>query len=323
MWMDRDSQYSEPSGEEWRRIPHQLVAGGFSVALTESRIRLWALVLEARSVPCRIEPGAMGRQLLVPAESFAKACDELRRFEEENRNWPPPPPHSPPLTENTLATLSVLLLLAIFHNLIQLETALPNGYSPDWVVLGSARAAEISEGQWWRLVTALTLHADWIHLSGNLFIGGIFILFLCRELGSGLAWSLLILSGALGNLFNAWVQASDHSSVGASTAVFGAVGILAAINLVRNRNQRKRRWALPVAASLALLALLGTEGKNTDLGAHLFGFGFGLVLGVATEYLSERYGRPGRLLNALLALAGAVTVLAAWWAAIVSSGYLS
>src|SRR5689334_1368483 len=141
MRIDCESEYNESSGEEWRRIPHQLEVGEFAVTLTEHRIQLWALVLEARSVPCRIEPGDTGRQLLVPADSFTMACDELRRFEEENRNWPPSPPYSPPLTENTLATLSVLLLLAIFHNLIQLETALPGGYSPDWVALGSARAA--------------------------------------------------------------------------------------------------------------------------------------------------------------------------------------
>src|SRR6185369_4433376 len=110
-----------------------------------------------------------------------------------------------------------------------------------------------------------TLHADLTHLLSNVTIGGIFIILLCRELGSGLAWSLLLGSGALGNLVNALVQAPTHRSVGASTAVFGAVGILAAISMVRYRHHLQRRWFIPVAAGLALLAILGTEGKNTDL----------------------------------------------------------
>jgi rhomboid protease GluP len=76
------------------------------------------------------------------------------------------------------------------------------------------------------------------------------------------------------------------------------------------------RWPLPVAAGLALLALLGTEGKQTDLGAHLFGFAFGIGLGLATEYLVERYGRPDPLLNALLAMLCATVVVGAWWAAL-------
>jgi len=314
-------EIEDSAGEgEWRRVPAGLVAGEFSAGLSGQRLRLWALVLDARSIPCRIEQGEAGQELLVPLESLDTACRELRQFEEENRNWPPVAPRYRPMVENTLATVSVLLLLAIFHNLIQVGLTLPDGYLPDWVELGSARALEIRNGQWWRLVTALTLHADWIHLSGNLCIGGIFVIFLCRELGSGLAWSLLLGSGILGNLANAWAQSPTHSSVGGSTAVFGTVGILAAISLVRFRKQRQRRWALPVAAALALLALLGTEGKNSDLGAHLFGFAFGIVLGMATEYLLERFGRPGRLLNAVLALASAALVVAAWWAAVVAGG---
>lgn len=305
---------------EWRVVSPRQVAGEYAAGLPEQRLRLWALVLDARSVPCRIEQGDSGQHLLVPAEWLAAACWELRLFEEENRNWPPPAPRARPMVENTLATLSVLLLLAIFHNLIQFGLPLPDGYTPDWIALGSAQATEIRNGQWWRLVTALTLHADWIHLSGNLCIGGIFVIFLCRELGSGLAWSLLLGSGILGNLANAWVQSLDHSSVGASTAVFGTVGILAAINLVRYRRQRQRRWVLPAAAALALLALLGTEGKNTDLGAHLFGFVSGIALGMATEFLQEKFGRPDRLLNALLALASAGVVVAAWWVAVVAGG---
>ena len=141
---------------------------------------------------------------------------------------------------------------------------------------------------------------------------------LCRELGSGLAWSLLLAAGALGNLVNAFVQRSSHSSLGASTAVFGAVGILAAISLVRYREQLRQRWPLPVASALALLAVLGTEGRNTDLGAHLFGFVYGVCLGLIAEYLIGRHGRPGRLLNALLALLCCGIVATAWVLALTS-----
>jgi hypothetical protein len=67
---------------------------------------------------------------------------------------------------------------------------------------------------------------------------------------------------------------------------------------------------------MALLALLGTEGKQTDLGAHLFGFGFGILLGLAEEYLADRYGRPGRLANVLLGLGATALIVAAWQAAL-------
>ncbi len=281
------------------------------------RVQIRALVLDSRSIPCCIEHDGSGWLLLVPEPHYETARAELILYEENNRNWPPPMPPARKLVENTLPTISILILLATFHNLILLGLSTPDHGIIDFKELGAAHAEKILNGEWWRMVTALTLHADLTHLLSNLIIGGIFIILLCRELGSGLAWSLLLASGSLGNLLNAWVQSPAHRSVGASTAVFGAVGLLAAISMVRHRHHLQRRWFVPVAAGLALLAILGTEGKRTDLGAHLFGFGSGTFLGLVTEYLVGKYGRPGRVLNAVLALATGVVVAAAWWYALV------
>jgi rhomboid protease GluP len=314
--MDSDRENPVEREEEWLPINLAQVDRDAAPILTEQRVRLWALVLEARYLPCRIEPGSNGWNLLVPPRSLDASTHELRLFEAKNRHWPPQPPSATPITENTLATLSVLILLATFHNLTRLDYALPGHLPLDWIAIGNAHAAKILDGQWWRLITALTLHADGLHLISNLAIGGLFIVLLCRELGSGLAWCLLLAAGALGNLANACLQLPDHRSVGASTSVFGAVGILAALTLVRYRGQLQRRWPLPFAAALALLALLGTEGKQTDLGAHLFGFVFGILLGLAAKKLLERRGRPGRWLNALLASACALLVGGAWSAAL-------
>jgi membrane associated rhomboid family serine protease len=293
-----------------------MVSGVTANALEERDAQIWALVLQARSIPYYLETDDRAWQLLVPAGRLTAAVHELHLYEEENRSWPPPSPAARPLTENTLATLSVLVLLATFYNITRLDFSLPGTSSPDWMDLGNANPSQIKDGEWWRLVTALTLHANWLHLFSNLSIGGIFIVSLCRELGSGLAWSLILGSGVLGNLVNALVQPQDHRSVGASTAVFGVVGILAALSMVRYRNRARKRWLLPAAAALALLALLGTEGEHTDLGAHLFGFVSGLGLGLGAEYLVEGYGRPTRRLNKLLATAGILVVVWAWWCAL-------
>ena len=316
--MEKNEGYDIEADEEWREVLPGRVGEDLLAPLSERRVRLWSLVLDSRSVPCRIEHDGQAWRLMAPAHAHAIAVNELDLFLEENRDWPPPLPPQRPLLENTLATLSVLILLAVFHNIVQLEVALPDGYVPDWQAIGGGWSEKIREGQWWRLVTALTLHADGAHLLGNLAIGGVFVLILCRELGSGLAWSLLLASGALGNLVNAWLQSPLHHSVGASTGVFGAVGLLAAISLVRYRKRLRHRWPLPLAAALALLTLLGTEGKNTDLGAHLFGLLGGVFLGLITGYLLDRYGRPGRRLSRLLALATAVVTLVSWLAALAS-----
>jgi membrane associated rhomboid family serine protease len=71
-----------------------------------------------------------------------------------------------------------------------------------------------------------------------------------------------------------------------------------------------------VAAALSLLVLLGSEGKNTDVGAHLFGLLSGLLLGLLVETWVVRYGYPGRSLNLLLALCNTILIVTAWWCAL-------
>jgi membrane associated rhomboid family serine protease len=319
MGMEREPEENSGPMEEWLAIPANLKEHGTSSLLSERRAKLWALVLESRYLPCHMEPRLGGASLLVPARSFTASLEELRLYEKENRGWPPFQPLSAPIVENTLATISVLILLATFHNITLLDLPIAGHEAVDWVAIGNAHAEKILHGEWWRLITALTLHADWLHLVSNLSIGGLFIIFLCREVGSGMAWSLLLASGILGNLANAFFQMPDHRSVGASTLVFGAVGILGAISVLRYRKELRKRWPLPIAAAMALLALLGTEGKQTDLGAHLFGFVFGILLGFGAEFIIERLGRPGRRVNAILACLCVALVAVAWWSALFSS----
>lgn len=304
--------------EEWQLLDPAQIDERFSRCSDEASVRRWALVMTARVIPCRVENAHNAWQLLLPSELMVKAMEELRVYEEKNRNWPPAAPPYRPIRENSLATLSVLILLATFHNITRLNIPLFDYPVPDWLDLGSAKVHLIRYGEWWRLITALTLHADWLHLISNLTIGGFFVFLLCREFGAGFGWTLLLMAGILGNWANSQVQLPTHSSIGASTAVFAAVGVLAAINLVRHRQDRRGQWKLVVVGALALLALLGTEGKNTDLGAHLFGFIFGVGLGVGAEFMVNRWGRPGYSLNALLAVICGLLVAGAWWAALVS-----
>ncbi len=212
----------------------------------------------------------------------------------------------------------MLIAIGIFYNITLHDISLAGHHPVDWKLLGNAHAGKIMDGQWWRLATALTLHADWQHLLGNLLIGGIFVSRLCRDLRSGPAWFLILTAGILGNLCNAWLQDPGHRAVGASTAIFGAVGILATISMVRYRHnlRPRRRWTLPVAAALGLLAMLGAGGENTDLGAHLFGFLFGLPLGFGAELLIEKQGRPGMQWNVLLVAITISIVAGSWWAAL-------
>jgi membrane associated rhomboid family serine protease len=305
-----------PVEPAWQTIDPQGVEKHLSGPLHRKRARLWALVLEARGLPCRLEQQGGRWQLWVPEKEQARALDELHRYETENHNWPPTLAPPVPLKSNSLITLSLLALLGIFHNLGSLHIPEIHSLNIDWLQLGNADAGAILDGQWWRAVTALTLHADGLHLLGNLLIGGFFIDRLNREVGIGRGWALVLLSGTLGNLANALLQPLNHRSVGLSTAVFGTVAILAVRSARHHRHSLRRRWPLPLAAALALLGLLGSSGEQTDIGGHLWGFVAGLGLGWLSSLLWPGEGTGRRWSDLLAGLGSAALVVGAWLAAL-------
>ena len=109
-------------------------------------------------------------------------------------------------------------------------------------------------------------------------------------LGLGIGSVLILAAGAGGNLANAFLQGSPHVSIGASTAVFGAVGLIGGLSMAKRRRSasgRRRAW-LPIAAALALLGMLGTGGARVDVWAHLCGLLVGAILGIAAAYITPR-----------------------------------
>lgn len=176
----------------------------------------------------------------------------------------------------------------------------------EWFVRGSAEAALIVRGEWWRVITALTLHADAGHAAGNALLGGLILALLGRRLGSGVASWVMLLAGALGTLAAAELMRRRFISIGASTAVFGALAALAALQAA-DPETRRRAW-VPLGAGLALLGFLGSS-KRADLAGHLCGF----LAGVAVGFVAARLPRVrSASAQALLALAAAAVPVLAW-----------
>jgi membrane associated rhomboid family serine protease len=178
-----------------------------------------------------------------------------------------------------------------------------------WFERGSADAARLMAGEWWRAITALTLHADVPHLIGNALATVILVTAVCWNLGPGVGLWLVLLAGAGGNALTAIAHRTDHVSVGASTATFGAIGILAALRIAGRTGSGRRKWWVVLAAGLALLALLGT-GPHADILAHLFGFLVGGGLGLIAA-LGLRRPVPA-LVQWLLVVAFAAVLVLAW-----------
>lgn len=267
--------------------------------------QVWSLVLWAAGIEHGVHQDNCDHHLVVEPSDFERASHEIYLYELENPEESgvvaiPDQHFQPP-------TLLLMGCLALWYGKTGDWAA-----DSHWFARGAVKGSGIVEQyEWWRLITGLTLHADLVHLVGNIVLGGVVIHLLCKMTGTGLGFFLVILSGLLGNLFNVMCQPLSHVSVGFSTAVFGAVGCLSGIDIVRRRSLRGTVIAL--GAGAALLAMLGTGSDHVDLGAHLWGFGVGVVLGlVATIIALKQQGFPQSYLQVIFFVLAWSVVVASW-----------
>ncbi len=276
----------------------------------------WITVLSALNLDYRLTYEGAAWVMHVPVAQASRARAELEAYEREGRLWSGgQDAFEDALTagERSGSPLWAAGFLLVFYLWL--------GAYDGGVVLLRAAAADstaMAAGEWWRAVTALTIHADEGHLVGNMVSLALFGYAACLAYGGGLAWALILASGITGNALAAVVSGPDHISVGASTACFGALGILVAHQLVENvrrfgftRSVWSRTW-IPLGAGCGLLALLGT-GPRSDLAAHATGFLCGVVLALPFSWVQP--DRVPRWLQAALQLGCIVVVMMAWRAA--------
>jgi membrane associated rhomboid family serine protease len=244
-----------------------------------------ALVLTAVGIPSAIRIDGALFVLEVDDSQLHLALSELGHYEAESR---PPPPPPPPARLHPHAWVGCLFYVAI---LLGVAHSIADGLVRlDGFDLGALDAARVQSGQWWRAWTALTLHLDVGHLVANLGVGVWFGYLAARELGNGIAWLLIVNGAALANWLEAELGPATHRAVGASTAVFTALGMLAAHSW-RTRFHLPQRWALrwaPLVAGVVLLGWLGSAGEGTDLVAHATGFIVGILIGAAAALPSTK-----------------------------------
>lgn len=252
-------------------------------ALGTRQMELLRLVLDSRDIPYIITGHGSQTRAFVPALFEDVARTELAAVASEKK----PVAHPVPLKHNAHWAMLVMLFLIFWHGLYMGWWPLPVEHLPDpeyWIRCGKLNVTEVRAGEWWRTATALTLHADSLHLFSNVIFGTPFLLLLTQRLGLGLTLAATLVSGMLGNAMNAIYRDPGYSSLGFSTAMFAIVGLLCADVVVRSPMRGFRRLILPVSAGMAFLAMLGTEGNNVDYAAHIFGLLSGFLVGLAVSF---------------------------------------
>jgi rhomboid protease GluP len=215
-----------------------------------------------------------------------------------NLGTPPPQPMRLSLPLNRPRAVYVLLAInVVMYGLTQLVAlrlqGTPNPFSLALLALGAKWGPAIQAGEYWRFLTPIVLHGNLLHLAFNSY--ALFSLGPEAERIFGTRRFLVIylIAGFAGTL--ASFILSPGLSIGASGAIFGLIGALAAFfyrakSLIGAEASRQQVTQLITMAGINLF--LGLTVPTIDNAAHIGG----LIAGGAAGYvLSPSYAIDDRL----------------------------
>jgi membrane associated rhomboid family serine protease len=274
----------------------------------------WALVLASQGISSRLVPLADAWDLVVPQQVAARAAAALEAYDRENSLStpylrPPDLTPGPAVARSAVAAAAFGAVLIAFHVWL-----VATGYRSAYL-LGTANAARILGGEPWRSVTALTLHADAGHALANALFGALFLGALFQRTGVGLGLAITVGAGAAATYTNVALRGPPYDGLGASTAVFAALGALGGLAARDSSTSWRSMW-VPLLAAAAMAALFGTS-EESDVTAHALG----LVSGLGAGVLAAPWIRAARSTPAVQSLAGVAALLlivGAWGAALLS-----
>ena len=332
-----DSIQAVPEGipQGWRRVddgttptPEELQRFG-PVAILRRNLDLWTLVCSALRIPWKLGGSGLERGLYVPEAYEHITRRHLAEVAAEGR-FTQAPPH-PPARRNIHWAMLVLFSLVFWFGVVDRWWTNGAGWPASrWIELGALDTWRTLHGEPYRALTALTLHTDVEHLFANILFGSPFFVLLCRRTGVGPAAALTLLAGTLGNLANAFYRQAGHVSLGFSTALFGVVGLYAAImaadetlHALHYRSVAPRllfrgirRALIFLGAGVAVLAMLGADpSAKTDYAAHIFGLLAGILTGLTARLLHTILPAPSRRGEAAWGIGALLAAACAWlWA---------
>ena len=268
-------------------IPDSSTSGLVPVGRFKSsqEAREYALVVLAMGLDCLIKVEENG-YLIHGEEAFSEAIREEFRLYQEEQVYRPTPATVPIFGSGVeLALVWVGILLFCFTRQIQYPEVETKYFSSSLGI--------VTDGEWYRAFTSLFLHGDMPHLLGNAAFGSVFGILVSNSFGPLRGWGLIMLSGFIGNLLNIFIRFPEsYFGLGASTAVFGALGLLVGSGLDvawRERSFRKGvRAFTPLLAGLIIFGMHGIGGPGIDTLAHLTGMVSGISLGLPAAHLLAR-----------------------------------
>ncbi|KFL42748.1 Rhomboid protease gluP [Lysinibacillus sp. BF-4] len=187
-------------------------------------------------------------------------------------------------TENfkEYTTLYPVASILIALNIIIYLTRFIPTYGDIIFALGAQYNLAIAEGQYWRVLTSMFLHADFMHVLMNMFWLFLFGPELELLMGKLRFLTIFLSAGLIGNIATFIIYDAHYLSVGASGAIFGIMGAYAAlIYYTRKMMPELRQLILPLILVSVVMTFIQ---PNINAAAHLGGLAGGFLLGLIYLY---------------------------------------
>lgn len=137
----------------------------------------------------------------------------------------------------------------------------------------------IENGQWWRIITSMFLHAGFLHVLFNMFSLFLFGPELEKIAGKVRFLTIYFLAGIFGNVATFILVDGNYWSVGASGAIFGIFGAFAAlVYYTRNTMPQLKQIMMPIIIISVIFTFLT---PNVNIWSHLGGLLTGFLLGLS------------------------------------------
>jgi membrane associated rhomboid family serine protease len=196
------------------------------------------------------------------------------------------------------ANVAMFLVTAVSAALVG-NSPLDNYLSPVFDQLDQ-RPVLVELGEWWRLLTAAFLHIGPVHLALNMLALLVFGSELERQLGRWRFLALYLLSALGGATAIQLFGEPGRPVAGASTAIYGLLGGLGVLMLIRREDIRGLLTLLAINVFISFLP-----------GLSLLGHLGGLVVGALTAGILVATRRRPQLQVAALVLFAAVLLVGA------------
>lgn len=185
------------------------------------------------------------------------------------------------------ANIVIWIVMSLFGLLFDLST------SQQLVLFGAKVNSLIAQGQLWRLVSAMFLHVNLIHLFFNSYALFLYGPIVERIYGRNRFITVYILSGIIGTLFSYVFNA--QAAAGASGAIFGLMGSI--LYLRQHRKDFFQRMFGPGLIMIIVINLLyGLTQPGIDNWGHMGGLAGGYILGNALGLYGEKLFTPFKIL---------------------------